>query len=82
VWQPDALVCHNYDIYENGTLSTVQYDDTGADRDFNDLVLEVAIVGRRSWVNLPNAPAQAAVNRKIEKEGIPRLRSLLDKRGK
>lgn len=73
---------HSYDIYENGTLSTVQYDDTGADRDFNDFVLEVAIVGRRSWVNLPNAPAQAAVNRKIEKEGIPRLRSLLDKRGK
>jgi hypothetical protein len=33
VWQPDALVGHSYDIYENVTLSTVQYDDTGGDRD-------------------------------------------------
>lgn len=80
-WQPDALVRHSYDIYENGTLSTVQYDDTGVDRDFNDLVLEVAIVGRWSWTNLPNAPAQAAVNRRIEETGLPRLRALLGKRG-
>lgn len=82
VWQPDALVGHSYDIYENGTLSTVQYDDTGADRDFNDLIVEVAIVGRRSWVNLPDAPAQAAVNRTIQEKGIPRLQALLSKRGK
>jgi hypothetical protein len=82
VWQPDALVGHSYDIYENGTLSIVRYDDTGGDRDFNDLVLEVAIVGRRSWVNLPVAEAQAAVNAKIQKEGIPRLMALLEKRRK
>jgi len=80
VWRPDALVRHSYDIYENGTLSTVQYDDTGGDRDFNDLVLEVAIVGRRSWANLPDAVDQATVNKTIQEKGLPRLRSLLDRR--
>lgn len=80
-WQADALVGHSYDIYENGTLSTVQYDDTGKDRDFDDLILEVAIVGRRSWVDLSQATNQAAVNKVIQTEGIPRLRGLLNKRG-
>lgn len=81
VWQTDALVGHSYDIYENGTLSIVQYDDTGGDRDFNDLVLEVAIVGRRSWTNLPEASNQTAANKAIQEKGIPRLRSRLSKRG-
>jgi hypothetical protein len=81
-WQADALVGHSYDIYENGTLSIVRYDDTGGDRDFNDLVLEVAIVGRRSWKDLAEAENQAAVNAKIEKQGLPRLRELLKQRGK
>jgi hypothetical protein len=76
-WAPDALVGHSYDIYENGTLSIVRYDDTGGDRDFNDLVLEVAIVGRQSWINLPEAIEQAAVNRVIEEKGIPRLKERL-----
>jgi hypothetical protein len=76
-WAPDALVGHSYDIYENGTLSIVRYDDTGGDRDFNDLVLEVAIVGRQSWINLPEAIGQAAVNRVIEEKGIPRLKERL-----
>jgi hypothetical protein len=82
VWQPDAFVGHSYDIYENGTLSIVRYDDTGGDRDFNDLVLEVAIVGRRSWLDLPEAVEQAAANKRIQEKGIPRLRSLLNKRRK
>jgi len=81
-WQADALVGHSYDIYQNGTLSIVQYDDTGGDRDFNDLILEVAIVGRRSWVNLPQAINQAAVNKRIVKKGLPRLRALLKRRRK
>ena len=81
-WQADALVGHSYDIYENGTLSIVRYDDTGGDRDFNDLVLEVAIVGRRSWLDLVQAENQAAVNELIQKQGIPRLRSFLEKRAK
>jgi hypothetical protein len=81
-WQPDAFVGHSYDIYENGTLSIVRYDDTGGDRDFNDLVLEVAIVGRRSWLTMPEAIEQAAVNKKIQEKGIPKLRSLLNRRRK
>jgi hypothetical protein len=81
-WQADALVGHSYDIYENGTLSIVRYDDTGGDRDFNDLVLEIAIVGRRSWGDLIQAKNQVAVNAKIEKQGLPRLRALLKQRGK
>jgi hypothetical protein len=86
-WQADTvpghtLVQHRYDIYENGTLSTVRYDDTGGDLDFNDLILEVAIVGRRSWGELSQAENQAAVNRLIQEQGMPRLRALLEKRGK
>jgi hypothetical protein len=81
-WQADALVGHSYDIYENGTLSIVRYDDTGGDRDFNDLVLEVAIVGRRSWGLLVQAKDQAVVNTKIKKQGLPKLRALLKQRGK
>jgi hypothetical protein len=68
-------------VYENGTLSIVRYDDTEGDRDFNDLVLEVAIVGRRSWGDIIQAENQAAVDEKIKKEGLPRLRALLKKRG-
>ena len=81
-WQADALVGHSYDIYENGTLSIVRYDDTGGDRDFNDFVLEVAIVGRQSWADLVQAIDQVSVNKKIEKEGLPKLLWLLKKRKK
>lgn len=75
------MVGHSYDIYENGTLSIVRYDDTGGDRDFDDFVLEVAIVGRRSFADVLQAIDQVAVNRKIEKE-LPKLRALLKKRKK
>jgi hypothetical protein len=81
LWLPDALVRHSYDIYENGTLSTVQYSDLGARGEFDDFVLEVAIVGRRSWANLPKAPEQAKTNRIIQEKGIPRLVSLLNRLG-
>jgi hypothetical protein len=81
-WAPDSLVGHSYDIYENGTLSTVQYDDTGADRDFNDLILEVAIVGRHPWINLRQATEQAAVNKRIEEKNVPRLREILSRQHK
>ena len=40
---------HSYDIYDNGTLSTVGWDDTGGDRDMDDLIVEVAVVYRRSY---------------------------------
>jgi hypothetical protein len=48
-WRWDAAVGHTYDIYDNGTLATVQWDDAGGDRDFNDLVVEVAVVRRRRF---------------------------------
>ena len=60
-------------------MSIVKYDDTGGDRDFNDLVLEVAIVGRQSWSVLAQAENQAATNKLIQKEGIPRLKALVRK---
>jgi hypothetical protein len=76
------MIGHSYDIYENGTLSTVRYDDTGGDRDFNDLVLEVAVVGRRSWKDLIQAKDQVEVNTRIKKLGLPRLKKLLKQRRK
>ncbi len=72
-WRADALTGHSYDIYENGTLSIVHYDDTGGDRDLDDLVLEVAVVGRQPWVNLPQAIDQDEVNAEVAKV-LPRLR--------
>jgi hypothetical protein len=48
-WRWDAAVGHTYDIYDNGTLSTVQWDDAGGDRDFDDFVVEVAVVRRRRF---------------------------------
>lgn len=74
VWQPDAIVGHSYDIYENGTLSTVQYDDTGGDRDLNDFILEVAIVKREEWGVLTQAEGQAEANETFERNIGPRLR--------
>jgi hypothetical protein len=49
VWRSDAAVGHAYDIYDNGTLATVHWDDTGGDRDFDDFVVEVAVVRRRRF---------------------------------
>jgi hypothetical protein len=48
-WIWDRSLGHTYDIYDNGTLATVYYDDVrvGGDRDFNDLIVEVAVVRRQ-----------------------------------
>lgn len=45
-WNSDSAVGHSYDIYENGTLSRVGWDDTWGDMDMNDLIVEVAVVDR------------------------------------
>lgn len=79
VWTADALVGHSYDIYENGTLSIVHYDDTGGDRDMDDFILEVAVVGRRPWRLLAQAENQAAVNADFERERLPVLRERFTK---
>jgi hypothetical protein len=56
VWRRDAAVGHSFDLYRNGTLSRVGWDDTGGDRDMDDLVVEVAVVDR-SRVLAPFAAA-------------------------
>jgi len=66
-------------LYENGTLSRVQYDDAGGDQDLNDFILEVAVVGRRSWELVAQALDQEEINRRVAEEGLPRLKSLLGK---
>jgi hypothetical protein len=76
VWQRDAAVGHSFDIYDNGTLSTVGWDDTGGDRDFNDIVLEVAIVYRRNFFDdlKPFALSEKEVER-FKKEILPKIRA-------
>jgi hypothetical protein len=48
-WHRDEMVGHSLDLYENGTLSTVGWDDTGTDEDLNDHVVEVASVNRTGY---------------------------------
>jgi len=72
-WTPDSFVGHTYDIHDNGTLSTVHYDDTGGDRDMNDLILEVAVVKRKEPV-IAQAEGQLEVNARFERDLLPRLR--------
>ncbi len=73
-WQPDALVGHSYDIYQNGTLSTVGFDDTGGDRDMNDLTLEVAVV-KRAWPDIVvHVEGQLEVYSRFENDALPRHR--------
>lgn len=81
-WQADAAVGHSYDLYENGTLSTIRYDDAGGDLDFNDFVLEIALVGRRSWIDLIQAENQETVSKDFESEGLPVLQERLKQRNK
>jgi hypothetical protein len=78
-WRRDAIVAHAYDIYDNGTLSTVQYDDTGGDRDLNDLIIEVAIVGRTPIGILTQAVDQKAATLHFEQYAAPRIRAEIEK---
>lgn len=73
-WRPDAVVGHAFDIYQNGTLSTVQYEDTGGDNDMNDFILEVAIVVRRRLLDtVTQATGQAQANAKFESGAFQKL---------
>ena len=45
-WLRAEAVGHRFDIFENGTMSTVRWDDDGTDRDFNDHIVELALVTR------------------------------------
>ena len=78
-WRADSLVAHTYDIYQNGTLSEVHYDDTGGDRDLNDMILEVAIVGRRPINVFEPAIGQDSATEIFKKQGMPRIQEEIAK---
>ena len=75
-WARDAAVGHSFDLYDNGTLSTVGWDDTGGDLDYNDVIMEVAVVYRRGyfdWLH-PAAIDEATLSRFVQ-EGYPKYRA-------
>lgn len=72
-WRPDAFVGHSYDIYERGTLSHVQFDDTGGDRDMDDFILEVALVKRFPPVLQQQVEGQREASERFERERLPKL---------
>jgi hypothetical protein len=72
-WASDRFVGHSYDIYENGTLSTVYFDDTGGDQDLNDFILEVAVVGRQFLKVVFEDVAQITIDERIAKEAMSAL---------
>ena len=74
-WTHDAAVGHSFDIYDNGTLSTVGWDDTGGDLDYNDVIMEVAVVYRRGYFDWlrPVAAADATMNHFV-REAYPKYR--------
>ena len=75
-WSRDAAVGHSYDTYENGTLSRVGWDDTGGDMDMNDLIVEVAVVRRRSFFDdLKVAEIDEVTLAKFTDEVIPSRRA-------
>lgn len=73
-WQRNASVGHSFDRYVNGTLSTVGWDDSGGDRDYNDLIMEVAVVYRRSYLPVfEMALARDAGFDRFLSEDLPKL---------
>jgi hypothetical protein len=73
-WEYDDANGHSYDIYENGFLTTLQWEDVGGvNGDFNDLIMEIAVVRRRPFV-FERAPAQRVkeLGQRLE-EGFDRL---------
>jgi hypothetical protein len=80
-WMADAAVGHSFDTYDNGTLSTVRYDDTGGDRDFDDLILEVAVVRRRTFL-FKEANDQPSIHAKLTKDWLPRIRQRIPEAAK
>jgi hypothetical protein len=80
-WRRDAAVGHSFDLYDNGTLSTVGWDDTGGDRDFNDYILEVAVVYRRNFFDdLQPIAFEAEEAERLQKDIVPKMRKARDKR--
>lgn len=78
-WTADATVAHSYDIYQNGTLSTIYFDDAGGDQDLNDFILEAAIVGRVPNIIVQQASNQGEVNKRVNSNVLDDLESLIYK---
>jgi hypothetical protein len=77
-WQHDRVVGHTFDIYENGTVSTVHFDDTGGDRDMDDLLLEVAVVRRSRFFDVLDPVAYAKEEiQKFDEEEFPKIREAI-----
>jgi hypothetical protein len=74
-WSVDTAVRHKTDNYENGFLNTVGWDDTGEDRDFNDIILEVAMVYRVVYFNAlgPGAPLNEAEFKRFVETKLPNI---------
>jgi hypothetical protein len=52
----------------------VQYDDTGGDQDFNDFILEVAVVKRDRPDIIFATEGQVEGFARFERDALPRLR--------
>jgi hypothetical protein len=75
-WRGDASVGHSYDRYDNGTISSVGWDDTGGDLDYDDLMMDVAVVYRRSYFDLLGAAitSDSDIQRFVQEE-LPKYQS-------
>jgi hypothetical protein len=72
-WKRDAAVGHSFDIYDNGTLSVVGWDDTGGDLDLNDHIVEVAVVNRVDYFGqFTPARIDEAELERFRRETLPR----------
>jgi hypothetical protein len=69
-------VGHSWDRYDNGTLSTVGWDDTGGDLDYDDFTMEVAVVYRRNYFDLLDPiVVDTAVRQRFERDDLPKFRA-------
>lgn len=63
------------DVFENGFLDTVAFDDAAGDGDFNDVILEVAFVYRQLYFDQfkPKARIDEAVFDEFVKARLPKI---------
>lgn len=71
-WLPNTAIAHMTDVYSNGLLTTVYFEDTGAGGDFNDLVIQIFSATRAGSAFAVPA-AQKKISKKFEKDVLPRL---------
>lgn len=64
-WRPDIFVGYTRDAFEQGTLTTIYYDDTAGDLDADDLVIEVAVVRLPSFEPIRAGAEQAEIAKEV-----------------